>query len=58
VVEILQHLPQRLNPPAVVANHPRTITNGIGHGAGEHRRIVEVKCWRCGGIASILRPAC
>jgi hypothetical protein len=42
VVEILQHLPQCLNPSAVAANHSGTVTNRIGHCARQHRRIIKV----------------
>lgn len=42
MVDVLQHLPQRLDPPAVAAGHPGTVTHRIGHRARQHGCVVKV----------------
>jgi len=42
MVDLLQNLPQCLDPLAVAAHHPGTVTNRVGHCASQHGRVVEV----------------
>jgi hypothetical protein len=40
MVDVPQYLPQCLDPPAVAADHPGTVTKRVGNCASQHGCVV------------------
>ena len=55
VVDVLQYLPQRLDPPAVAADHPGTVPNRVGNSASQHGCVIKVPI-PVAGVLHVCRP--